>query len=462
MKYYLIGISGIGMSALAFMLKDLGHEVIGSTKEKNYICSLLEKNGIKVIYGHKEENITKDIDFIVYSSAIKKDHIELKQAKKLSFALLHRSNLLKDFINMHRKNILVTGTHGKTTTTSLISYIFYKARKNFSSYIGGLVEFLNGKNAILDRSFEMIICESDESDKSFLKYSPYYAVITNIDEDHLDTYFSKENIKRTFLKFINSTNSFGKVFLSLENSCLNESFLKNIKRKFVYISENFDKKLLSNKYLDYILSYKQKGKEIYLYKNNKFLFSYRLSLSGKHNILNSILAAAVALENNISISIIKEALFTFKNAKRRLEIIFRDENLDITLIDDYAHHPKELEATFEALLELYKSKQIFVIFQPHRYSRFYKMQNEFLSVLEKYKDKINILITDIYGAGEDPNNFNINIESIAKKLNIKYVTNPNQIPIKLNTVYVSIGAGDIYKWLIELKKKILSKNFFVK
>ncbi|HIC87665.1 MAG TPA: hypothetical protein EYP03_05630, partial [Aquificae bacterium] len=133
MKYYLIGISGIGMSALAFMLKDLGYEVLGSTKEKNYICSLLENNGIKVIYGHKEDNITKDIDFVVYSSAIKKDHIELKRARKLSLALLHRSDLLNDLINLHKKNILVTGTHGKTTTTSLISYIFYKAKRILES-----------------------------------------------------------------------------------------------------------------------------------------------------------------------------------------------------------------------------------------------------------------------------------------------------------------------------------------
>ena len=458
MKYYLIGISGIGMSALAFILKDLGYEVIGSAKEKNHICSLLEKNGIKVIHGHKEENITKDIDFVVYSSAIKKDHIELKKAKKLSLSLLHRSDLLKDLINLHKKNILVTGTHGKTTTTSLISYIFYKAKKKFSSYIGGLVDFLNEKNAILDKSFEMIICEADESDKSFLKYSPYYAVITNIDEDHLDFYFSKENIKKTFLKFINSTNSLGKVFLSLENSFLNENFLKNIKRKFVYISENFNEKLLSNKYLDYILSYQKKDDKIYLYKNNKFLFSYKLNLPGKHNILNSILAAAVALENNIPISTIKESFLNFKNAKRRLEVIFKDENMNITLIDDYAHHPKELQATFEALLELFKNKDIFAIFQPHRYSRFYKLKEDFLEVLEKYKNHINIFITDIYSAGENKDNFNINIKDIAEKLNIKYITNPNQIPIKPNSVYASIGAGDIYKWLLELKEKILSKK----
>ncbi|HIP93408.1 MAG TPA: UDP-N-acetylmuramate--L-alanine ligase [Desulfurobacteriaceae bacterium] len=459
MKYYLIGISGIGMSALAFMLKDLGYEVIGSTKEKNYICSLLEENGIKVIYGHKEDNITKDIDFVVYSSAIKKDHIELKRAKRLSLALLHRSDLLKDLINLHKKNILVTGTHGKTTTTSLISYIFYKAKRNFSSYIGGLVDFLNKKNAILDKSFEMIICEADESDKSFLKYNPYYTVITNIDEDHLDFYLSKENIKKTFLKFINSTNTFGKIFLSLENSFLDENFLKNIKRKFVYISKDFNEKLLSNKYLDYILSYQQKNKEIYLYKNNKLLFSYKLNLPGKHNILNSILAAAVALENNIPISTIKEAFLNFKNAKRRLEVIFKDENMDITLIDDYAHHPKELQATFEALLELFKNKNIFVIFQPHRYSRFYKLQNDFLKVLEKYKKYINIFITDVYSAGESLKEFNINIKEIAEKLNIKYITHPNQIPIKPSSVYASIGAGDIYKWLLELKQKILLRKF---
>jgi len=212
MKYYLIGISGIGMSALAFMLKDLGYEVLGSTKEKNYICSLLENNGIKVIYGHKEDNITKDIDFVVYSSAIKKDHIELKRARKLSLALLHRSDLLNDLINLHKKNILVTGTHGKTTTTSLISYIFYKAKRKFSSYIGGLVDFFNGKNAVLDKSFETIICEADESDKSFLKYNPYYAVITNIDEDHLDTYFSKENIKKNFFKIYKLYKHFWKSF----------------------------------------------------------------------------------------------------------------------------------------------------------------------------------------------------------------------------------------------------------
>jgi len=458
MKYYLIGISGIGMSALAFMLKDLGYEVLGSTKEKNYICSLLENNGIKVIYGHKEDNITKDIDFVVYSSAIKKDHIELKRARKLSLALLHRSDLLNDLINLHKKNILVTGTHGKTTTTSLISYIFYKAKRKFSSYIGGLVDFFNGKNAVLDKSFETIICEADESDKSFLKYNPYYAVITNIDEDHLDTYFSKENIKKTFLRFINSTNTFGKVFLSLENSFLNEKFLKNIKRKFVYISEEFSKKLLSNKYLDYILSYRRNGREIYLYKNNKLLFSYNLHLPGKHNILNSILAAAVALENNIPLSTIKEAFLSFKNAKRRLEIIFKEENMDITLIDDYAHHPKELQATFDALLELFKNKKIFVIFQPHRYSRFYKLKNDFLEVLKKYRKDINIFITDVYSAGESFNNFDINIKDIAEKLNIKYISHPNQIPIEPNSVYVSIGAGDIYKWLLELKRRILSRN----
>ncbi|HIC86867.1 MAG TPA: hypothetical protein EYP03_01210 [Aquificae bacterium] len=157
-------------------------------------------------------------------------------------------------------------------------------------------------------------------------------------------------------------------------------------------------------------------------------------------------------------STIKEAFLSFKNAKRRLEIIFKEENLDITLVDDYAHHPKELQATFDALLELFKNKKIFVIFQPHRYSRFYKLKNDFLEVLKKYRKDINIFITDVYSAGESFNNFDINIKDIAEKLNIKYISHPNQIPIEPNSVYVSIGAGDIYKWLLELKRRILSRN----
>ena len=472
MKYHLVGISGIGMSALAILLKGLGHKVSGSTKEKNEICNFLEKEGIEIFFPHKKENIKKDIDFLVYSTAIKKDHIELKEAKRKNIEILHRSDALKDIINLHKKNILITGTHGKTTTTSLISYIFFKANRNFSTYIGGLVPFLNYKNAKLDKNKNIIISEIDESDKSFLKYSPYFLVITNIDKDHLDFYKNENDIKNSFLKVIRKTNTNGKIFLSLKNSFLNKNFLKNIKRKFVYITsyrdykenESFFKKL---KYLDYVISYeKDKNNLVSIYKNNKKILEFFPTLSGEHNLINASLAIACALENKISKKVIKEALETFQNAKRRLEVIYKDLERNIFILDDYAHHPKELEAVILALKEKYPNKNIILIFQPHRYSRFYKLYEEFKKVLKKYKNEINIFLTPIFPAGEE-NIYKVDIFKLAKDLNLKvidYLKDPENIrniPIFSNSVYITVGAGNIYQLAYKLRdylKKILPKK----
>ncbi len=472
MKYHLVGISGIGMSALAILLKGLGHKVSGSTKEKNEICNFLEKEGIEIFFPHKKENIKKDIDFLVYSTAIKKDHIELKEAKRKNIEILHRSDALNDIINLHKKNILITGTHGKTTTTSLISYIFFKANRNFSTYIGGLVPFLNYKNAKLDKNKNIIISEIDESDKSFLKYSPYFLVITNIDKDHLDFYKNENDIKNSFLKVIRKTNTNGKIFLSLKNSFLNKNFLKNIKRKFVYITsyrdykenESFFKKL---KYLDYVISYeKDKNNLVSIYKNNKKILEFFPTLSGEHNLINASLAIACALENKISKKVIKEALETFQNAKRRLEVIYKDLERNIFILDDYAHHPKELEAVILALKEKYPNKNIILIFQPHRYSRFYKLYEEFKKVLKKYKNEINIFLTPIFPAGEE-NIYKVDIFKLAKDLNLKvidYLKDPENIrniPIFSNSVYITVGAGNIYQLAYKLRdylKKVLTKK----
>ncbi len=472
MKYHLVGISGIGMSALAILLKGLGHKVSGSTKEKNEICNFLEKEGIEIFFPHKKENIKKDIDFLVYSTAIKKDHIELKEAKRKNIEILHRSDALNDIINLHKKNILITGTHGKTTTTSLISYIFFKANRNFSTYIGGLVPFLNYKNAKLDKNKNIIISEIDESDKSFLKYSPYFLVITNIDKDHLDFYKNENDIKNSFLKVIRKTNTNGKIFLSLKNSFLNKNFLKNIKRKFVYITsyrdykenESFFKKL---KYLDYVISYeKDKNNLVSIYKNNKKILEFFPTLSGEHNLINASLAIACALENKISKKVIKEALETFQNAKRRLEVIYKDLERNIFILDDYAHHPKELEAVILALKEKYPNKNIILIFQPHRYSRFYKLYEEFKKVLKKYKNEINIFLTPIFPAGEE-NIYKVDIFKLAKDLNLKvidYLKDPENIkniPVFSNSVYITVGAGNIYQLAYKLRdylKKVLTKK----
>ncbi len=472
MKYHLVGISGIGMSALAILLKGLGHKVSGSTKEKNEICNFLEKEGIEIFFPHKKENIKKDIDFLVYSTAIKKDHIELKEAKRKNIEILHRSDALNDIINLHKKNILITGTHGKTTTTSLISYIFFKANRNFSTYIGGLVPFLNYKNAKLDKNKNIIISEIDESDKSFLKYSPYFLLITNIDKDHLDFYKNENDIKNSFLKVIRKTNTNGKIFLSLKNSFLNKNFLKNIKRKFVYITsyrdykenESFFKKL---KYLDYVISYeKDKNNLVSIYKNNKKILEFFPTLSGEHNLINASLAIACALENKISKKVIKEALETFQNAKRRLEVIYKDLERNIFILDDYAHHPKELEAVILALKEKYPNKNIILIFQPHRYSRFYKLYEEFKKVLKKYKNEINIFLTPIFPAGEE-NIYKVDIFKLAKDLNLKvidYLKDPENIrniPIFSNSVYITVGAGNIYQLAYKLRdylKKVLTKK----
>ena len=472
MKYHLVGISGIGMSALAILLKGLGHKVSGSTKEKNEICNFLEKEGIEIFFPHKKENIKKDIDFLVYSTAIKKDHIELKEAKRKNIEILHRSDALNDIINLHKKNILITGTHGKTTTTSLISYIFFKANRNFSTYIGGLVPFLNYKNAKLDKNKNIIISEIDESDKSFLKYSPYFLVITNIDKDHLDFYKNENDIKNSFLKVIRKTNTNGKIFLSLKNSFLNKNFLKNIKRKFVYITsyrdykenESFFKKL---KYLDYVISYeKDKNNLVSIYKNNKKILEFFPTLSGDHNLINASLAIACALENKISKKVIKEALETFQNAKRRLEVIYKDLERNIFILDDYAHHPKELEAVILALKEKYPNKNIILIFQPHRYSRFYKLYEEFKKVLKKYKNEINIFLTPIFPAGEE-NIYKVDIFKLAKDLNLKvidYLKDPENIkniPVFSNSVYITVGAGNIYQLAYKLRdylKKVLTKK----
>ena len=452
-KVHFIGIGGIGMSGISELLLNLGFKVSGSDIKITPITSQLSKKGAIIWEGHNKKNIL-DSDLVVYSSAIDDENVELVEARKIQLPIVRRAEMLGELLKLKNTSIAVSGTHGKTSTTSMMGSILTEALFDPTLIIGGVVKNLNA-NALLGKG-DIIVAEADEFDKSFLQLSPTHSIITNIDSDHLDCYGSKENLVKAFNEFANSTAFYGSIILCVDDSLL-KSIIPNISRPIITYGFSGDAEFqaVNRKFRDYYSFFDVKHK-------GEFLGSIELEVPGAHNIKNALATIALSIELGIKFKEIKKGLKNFSGVKRRFEI--KGEVNKIIVIDDYAHHPTEVSATLKAIQNGWGEKRIIAIFQPHLFSRTKDFFEDFARSL-MISDIL--IITEIYGAREKPISGVSGelISNVAKSIgheSVYWIKDKNKISnkifsiVKENDILITMGAGDIYKIsdeiLNELKK----------
>ncbi len=453
---HFIGIGGIGMSGLAQIMNNIGFVIQGSDINQNKNTERLIKSGIKVYFNHHHKNLKK-ATMVVVSSAIKKNNNELKAAKKRKLPIFRRGEMLANIVALKR-NIVVSGSHGKTTTTSLIANILLEAGLDPTVINGGIINSL--KNTAQLGKGEWAVIESDESDGSFLKLPITYSVITNIDKEHLDFYGNFENLKKSFLSFIEKTPSFGKSVLCIDDdnvkilvkkcktsNYLTYGFSKDSNYQIVNIKKNFN-------YSTFDLSIKLPGHKIYKLKDIK------INLLGDHNIKNATAAIAIALNLGIKINKIKKTFKKFLGIQRRFTKVFSIDKKDF--YDDYAHHPTEIKAVINSARQVYKDRKIICVFQPHRYSRIKFLKNDFA---QSFQHCDEVVLCPVYAAGEKIKyNFKQDDFSqlISKKSKIQVININNQKDLKnyikknlvSDEMVICMGAGSISNWIREIGNNI--------
>ena len=451
---HFVGIGGIGMSGLSLIMKGKGFKVQGSDISNNKNIERLKKEKIKVFIGHKKQNINK-ATIIVVSSAIKKSNPELKEANKRQLPIYKRGEMLANIVSL-TKNIVVVGSHGKTTTTSLIASIFQETKIDPTIINGGVINSINN-SAKLGRS-DWSILEADESDGSFIFIPPTYSIITNIDREHMDYYHSMDRLNKYFIDFVNKVPSFGKSFICLDNKN-NKKLIKNLRNKNFY---SYGLDLKSNfciKNIKQFKEYSQFDIKISLpNKKNKIIKNFRIPLIGVHNIQNSVAATALAITVGLPIFNIKKGLKNFKGVQRRFNKIFTFNKVDF--FDDYAHHPTEIKEVMEGVNNVYKDYEKICVFQPHRISRLKDLKKEFTYAFKK-ADKV--FLFPVYNAGEKIK-LGFSYENFANqiiknsKVQLFLVDDKFQLAkyIKNNIfgkqIVIGMGAGTISSWMRELPR----------
>ena len=450
---HFIGIGGIGMSGLAQIMKNMGFKVQGSDQNKNKNTTSCSKLGIKIFIGHSTVN-TKKATIVVKSSAIKNNNVELKYAKKNKIPIYSRAEVLADVVSL-KKNIIITGSHGKTTTTSLVAKILSEQKLDPTIINGGVINSFNS-NAKLGKG-DWAILEADESDGSFLKLPINYSVVTNLDYEHLDYYKNFKNLEKSFLKFINKTPPTGKSIICIDSSNIRKILNKIKNKNILTYGENkkADYQIKKIKYkfdnTSFDLSYKEKSGKI------KDIVNINVKLLGKHNVLNAAAALIVCLNLGTSIDIIKKSLKNFTGVQRRMTKVFSKNKNDF--YDDYAHHPTEISSILEGIRNVNSKRKIISIFEPHRYSRVMSLQKEFSKCFIKSD---LVIMCPLYAAGEKKDlRFNLIKFSnlIAKNSNTQIIIIKNEIDLckylKKNLIndeiIIGMGAGIISKWMRELK-----------
>ena len=451
---HFVGIGGIGMSGLSMIMKRKGFKVQGSDISNNKNINRIRKEKIKVYVGHKKQNISK-ATILVVSSAIKKNNPELIEAKSKGLPIYKRGEMLANIVSLS-KNIVVVGSHGKTTTTSLIASIFQNTKIDPTIINGGIINSINN-TAKLGKS-DWSILEADESDGSFIFIPPTYSIITNIDREHMDFYNSMKKLNKYFIDFVDKVPSFGKSFICLDDKN-NKNLIKNIKKKNFYTYGEDPK---SNFSIKNINQYKEFSKFDLLInlpnKKNRFLKNIIVPLLGNHNIKNTVAALAVSLTVGISIFDIKRGLKNFKGVERRFNKIFSFKSVDF--FDDYAHHPTEIREVLSGVSKVYKNYEKICIFQPHRISRVKDLKKEFSHA---FKNADKVILFPIYNAGEKMK-LGFSYLSFAKqiiknsKVELLMIENQMQLAkyVKSNIygkkIVIGMGAGSISSWMRELPK----------
>ena len=450
---HFVGIGGIGMSGLAQIMKVMGFTVQGIDTNFNKNIENCKKLGIKVFIGHRKSNISK-ANLLVKSSAIKNNNIEIKFSRQKKIPIYERVEMLANIVSL-KKNIIVSGSHGKTTTTSLIAKILSLAKIDPTIINGGVINSIKN-NAKLGKS-EWTVLEADESDGSFLKLPVNYSIVTNIDHEHLDHYENFQNLQKAFVKFLDKTPPIGKSFV-----CIDDINIKRVIKKLStknYLTYGKDKRAdfqitrieYFNKSTMFDLKVKNfNGKE-------KLIKNINLNLTGDYNVKNATAALSVSLTLGIKINIIKEALKNFSGVQRRMTKIFSKNRNDF--YDDYAHHPTEIKAAIEGAKKFSSNKKLVVVFQPHRFSRVKDLKKQFSYSFLKSN---LVILCPVYSAGErlDKNYDHLKFaQMISKNSKVQVILIKDSFDLlKLlqknlisDEIVIGMGAGNITNWMRELK-----------
>ncbi len=387
---HFIGIGGIGMSGIAEVLCNLGFVVTGSDQKKSKNTERLEELfNVGIAEGHAAENVGA-AEVVVYSSAVKEDNPEVVEAKRRSIPVIPRAEMLAELMTLKPYSVAVSGTHGKTSTTSMVATILGYAGIDPTTVVGGVVDTL-GSNAKLGQS-EWFVTEADESDRSFLMLYPTIAVVTNIDKEHMESYKGMDDVVQCFTDFVNKVPFYGAAIICLDDPNV-QLLIPNIKRRRVTYGMTAQADISAHdiRFDDHF------GSTFSVWKGDEVLGEMHLPVPGKHNVYNALAATAVALEMDVPFSKVVEAFAGFRNANRRFQ--FKGEAKGIMVVDDYGHHPTEILATLSAAKNSSGGKRTVVVFQPHRYSRTQELMDDFVVA---FNNADVLYILDIYAASEQP------------------------------------------------------------
>ena len=432
---YLVGIGGIGMSGLAFLLKDKGYQVCGSDQKEGSNVAALRKEGVRVDLEHNAQNISDDIELVVYSSAVNDDNPELITARDKNIPVIKRGELLS-YLCQDQKVVAVSGSHGKTTTTSLLSYLLTSLGMNPTVFVGG-VPLNYHRHAWVGQEYFLI--ETDESDGSFLHYHPWTSIITNIDYEHMDHYQSVDKLHESFVQFSNQTKD-------LVIGCGDDPVVAEVIAKRKNITFGFGK---NNTVRVQGITVDKGHTQFTLVINNEEIGRVTIPLLGDHNVLNVLAALAFFYSIDYDLNKVIGLLGEFKGTKRRFEIKNKIEG--VTFIDDYAHHPTEIKAVLAAARSLDPGRVI-ALFQPHRYSRLKALWDEFIRCFD---DADIVFVTDVYAASEEPIE-GINSQILTKQIGqhtdarVCYADQDSLVSEAASTLadgdlVLSLGAGNINK-----------------
>ena len=435
---YFLGIGGIGMSALARYFYQKGCVVTGYDKTPSPLTRKLEEEGILIHYEDNPELIPNDIDLVVLTPAIPNDSLELNYLRNKNVRIIKRAEVLGE-ISRQCKSVAVSGSHGKTTVTAMITHMLNYAGKKMSAFVGGIAKNINSNVIIGDENDEIVVMEADEFDRSFLQLDPYISIVTSIDADHLDIYGDKEQVLESFRQFVDKTMSDGVVIynkdlpLVTDRKCLTYGFEDaDVMARDIRIEDGMTKFSVVTK----------EGLEF---------GEYKMQLFGKHNVMNALSAIMTCFQLQVDMKTVREGLAAFQGVQRRFDIRFKNERA--CYIDDYAHHPEEIKATLKAVREIFPDKKLTLVFQPHLFTRTRDFMNEFAEALS-LADRL--LLMEIYPAREKP------IEGITSSALLEKINcNEKQICSKeelLDTIkklnpelIVTMGAGDIDRFVPQIE-----------
>lgn len=454
-KIHFVGIGGIGMSGIAEILLDQGFQVSGSDRSLSEVTDRLKHLGAKIFEGHGAGNVKDDVDALVYSSAVTHDNPEVAEAIRRKIPVIRRAEMLAEVMRL-KYGIGVAGTHGKTTTTSMISLVLMEGNLDPTVIVGGKLSGLGGTNARLGHG-DFIVVEADEFDRSFLSITPTIAVLTTLETDHLDCYRDLEDIKGAFVQFASRVPFYGFVVLSLDEPALLDIMPQLSKKKIITYGLNPQADVQA---ID--IRHKNNTSSFTLQRNSRELGQITLAVPGTHNVQNSLAAIAVALELGVSFENIKKGIEKFSGVYRRWEL--KGETDGISVYDDYAHHPTECRATLSGVKAGWR-RRVVCVFQPHLYSRTRDFYEEFG---KSFLLSDVLVVTDVYPAREEP------IQGVSGELivnaakrfghkDVHYVPDKRAVPamlqslVKKGDIIITMGAGDIWKFgeefLSNLKKK---------